>query len=129
MWQASPDSKGHGSFGIHGGKIGAHVFAWVIANGPIPDGLEVDHHVCQRRGCVEVSHLRLKTPKQNSRRRLMHRNNTSGYRGVFPTENGRWRARIRVDNRLRSLGTFDTPEEAAAVVRATWNEIDPQAML
>jgi hypothetical protein len=38
----------------------------------------------------------------------------SGYKGVSPYR-GRWQATIRVNGKLRWLGTYDTPEEAARV--------------
>ncbi len=39
---------------------------------------------------------------------------SSIYRGVSPgTRKGSWKAQIKVDNKLESLGTFDTEEEAA----------------
>lgn len=44
-----------------------HRLAWVEANGPIPDGMTVDH-VCKIRKCIELSHLRLLTNFDNARR-------------------------------------------------------------
>ena len=58
--------------------------------------------------------LRTATRAQNCRNRPKHRNNTSGYKGVF--KSGRsWRAMIRVDGKLVCLGSFDTTIEAARV--------------
>lgn len=37
---------------------------------------------------------------------------SSGYKGVSPYR-GRWQATIRLDGKLRWLGSFDTPEDAA----------------
>jgi len=43
----------------------------------------------------------------------------SGYRGVYPTRSGsRWQARVKIEGRLLTLGTFDAPEAAAEVSRA-----------
>lgn len=42
----------------------------------------------------------------------------SGFRGVFRERSGRWFAHIRTEGRVRRLGTFDTPEEAAVVYDA-----------
>lgn len=38
----------------------------------------------------------------------------TGYKGVRQRPSGRWQAEIRADGHKRYLGTFDTPEEAAA---------------
>jgi hypothetical protein len=41
-----------------------HRYAWVQANGPIPDGVDVCHS-CDIRSCYELSHLFLGTRKVN----------------------------------------------------------------
>ena len=56
---------------------GAHQIVWVYFNGPIPDGMIVDHAchrdgdcpggpTCPHRRCVNIDHLRLLTPKDNT---------------------------------------------------------------
>jgi hypothetical protein len=50
--------------------VPAHRVAWVLANGPIPDGMTVDH-VCFNPGCVNAKHLQLLTRSANSRRKKM----------------------------------------------------------
>jgi len=53
--------------------------------------------------------LRICTPSQNQANRR-----TLGYRGVYyEPRSGRWRAQIKVGQRNRYLGTFDTPQAAA----------------
>lgn len=42
-----------------------HRVAWAGANGPIPDGMTVDH-LCRNRRCVNVEHLRLLTNIDNA---------------------------------------------------------------
>ena len=46
----------------------AHRAAWEAANGPIPDGMTVDH-ICFERRCVNPAHLRLLTHAENAGRR------------------------------------------------------------
>lgn len=45
-------------------KLG-HRLAWESFNGPIPDGMTVDH-ICRNRRCVKIEHLRLLTNIQNA---------------------------------------------------------------
>ena len=45
----------------------AHVVAWEDANGPVPDGLHVDH-LCNARNCVNGKHLELVTQAVNNQR-------------------------------------------------------------
>lgn len=64
------------------------------------------------------SNLRIATPTQNARNTRLARNNTSGFKGVSETAEGRWRARITVDWIEIRLGNFDTREQAAAAYDA-----------
>jgi len=75
-----------------------------------PNGMQVDH-VDYNGLNNKRSNLRICTQSQNMRhnRRLA---GISGFRGVDPI-NGRWRARIKVDNKVFHLGMFDNVEDAA----------------
>jgi hypothetical protein len=64
-WTASRDSNGYGAFTAKPKRWKAHQFAWIMANGPIPPGLEVMHEVCDNPPCVRVSHLALGTHRRN----------------------------------------------------------------
>lgn len=48
--------RGYGLFRVDGRQTTAHRFAYELAKGPIPDGLELDH-LCRVRQCVRPSHL------------------------------------------------------------------------
>lgn len=74
-WVGSMGSNGYGRIGASGfsGAIGvnkrgayieAHRGAYILANGPIPDGLVV-RHKCDNRLCVRPAHLELGTHKDN----------------------------------------------------------------
>ena len=52
-------------------------------------------------------------PAQPTQKRKLSKKNTSGYRGVSKSGNNRYVARLRVNHKLLSLGTYDTPKEAA----------------
>lgn len=60
------------------------------------------------------ANLRECSPAENSRNTRLAKNNTSGFKGVSRTAEGRWRARITVDRKEVRLGVFDSPQEAAA---------------
>jgi hypothetical protein len=49
----------------------------------------------------------------------------SRFRGVYPSRNGRWNAKVKFRGRYHCLGTFDTQEEAAAVADAKRRELMP----
>lgn len=87
-----------------------------------PHGLFVDHKdgngLNNTRG-----NLRVATPQQNSQNKRRPSTNQSGLKGVsWHASSGKWRACIRHDKRLVSLGLHDSKEAAhAAYVEAAAN--------
>jgi hypothetical protein len=79
-----------------------------------PKGMRVDHKDLNGLNCTRKN-LRLCTASQNQHNRDKQANNTSGYKGVSSSgvKAGRFRAVIRVNDRTRHLGVFDTALEAA----------------
>jgi hypothetical protein len=77
-----------------------------------PNGVEVDHRngdgLNNRR-----KNLRFSTHQQNQWNKK-GTGGTSKYKGVsFCSQTNRWKASIRVDGRTRTLGRFDSEEQAA----------------
>lgn len=46
---------------------GAHRVVWEYTNGPIPNGMQIDH-LCRQRDCCELSHLDVVTNLENQLR-------------------------------------------------------------
>lgn len=76
VWQGSTDRFGYGQ--IHYRTDGrvvtrlAHIVSWEKVNGPVPDGLELDHR-CETKPCRRVDHLESVTHAENCRRSNMLR--------------------------------------------------------
>jgi hypothetical protein len=69
VWTASRWNSGYGQFAVVSSRrgfkaIGAHVMSYVLANGPIPEGLEI-MHACDNRLCVRPDHLSVGTHTEN----------------------------------------------------------------
>jgi hypothetical protein len=116
-WTASKIG-GHGRLGHAGRTLYAHRISYEIVNGPIPDGLEIDH-MCHNRGCVNPEHLRAVTPKQNNENRAgANPNNTSGAHGVhWRKDVQKWQVAIKHLNKTRHVGYFSYIEVAREAAR------------
>lgn len=49
---------------LNSGGYGPHRHRWIRENGPVPDGMDLDH-LCRNRWCVNPAHLELVTRKEN----------------------------------------------------------------
>jgi hypothetical protein len=77
-----------------------------------PVGAQVDHK--SRDGLDNRrENLRIATRSQNMANQPISPKNTSGYKGVAMHHTGKWQAYIKVDQRIRWLGSFTDPRVAA----------------
>lgn len=131
IWTGSVTSTGYGNLKYKGRDRSAHIVAYILAKGPIPKGMQVDHR-CLTPLCVNVKHLRLVTQKQN-REHLAgpYKSSKSGIRGVvWDKRHRKWAATVRHHGKGYWVGYFDHLEQADEAVRRkrielfTHNEID-----
>lgn len=67
-WRGYVSRYGYGQFAFSPGKTHrAHKLAWEWQNGPVPNGLVLDH-LCRNRACVRPEHLEPVTPRTNALR-------------------------------------------------------------
>ncbi len=59
--------KDRDGYAFHG-RTRAHIHAWTSVNGPVPDGMEVEH-MCRRRACCRIAHLEIVTRSENELRK------------------------------------------------------------
>lgn len=66
-WDAGKIVSGYGVFRVNGRASVAHIVAYRMFIGDIPEGLELDH-TCRNRGCVNPAHLEPVTHQENCKR-------------------------------------------------------------
>lgn len=107
--------KGYCVISIDGRLFRAHRLAWLYATGSWPKE-EIDH-ISQVTGTHfdnRLENLREASSSENGRNQTMRNDNTSGFYGVsWHKRDSKWRANIRHHGKEKSLGYFNTAEEAA----------------
>ena len=89
LWTGFITRQGYGQFGhgVRGVTMRAHKLAWEWENGPVPDGLVLDH-LCRNRACVRPEHMEPVTPRENA------------LRGIGPTAINSRKSRCKCGLRL-----------------------------
>ena len=113
-WTGAIGSGGYGNIRVDGVNTLAHRYAWERVNGPIPEGMFLDH-ICYNRACVKVDHLQVATHAENVRRRKgASRQSRTGVRNVYPASTG-FSVKVRSGGKTHSFGIYKTIEEAERV--------------
>lgn len=106
----SDDGQGYVQTTLLGKKFRVHQLVWIMHNGPIPAGMDIDH-IDQNKSNNRIENLRLVTRAGNMLNVVAHKDSLTGILGVsFVPSTAKWRATFQKKN----LGHFNTPEEAEA---------------
>lgn len=121
LWTAGRMAGGYAALAMGRRMVRAHVFAYELLVGEIPEGLVLDH-TCHVRHCVNPAHLRTVTRKQNNENhsgKALASNRTSGVRGVsLHKETKKWTVWVAG----RYLGLYSSLDEAESVAIAGRND-------
>lgn len=102
IWTAGLHPGGYGNFWLDGKTVNAHRFIWELANGPVPDGLHLDH-ICRNRACVRPDHIEPVTMATNILRGVspaaLNARKTHCLRGHAFTEDNIYRRKDRPNDR------------------------------
>lgn len=102
------DSKGYICSGSWSNLIRMHRLVLGLSK---DDTAQVPDHISGERNDNRKSNLRLATYSQNCMNARISKNNQTGVTGVG-YHDGRWRARIRINNQSIHLGNYNTKENA-----------------
>lgn len=100
----SLDDKGYLRIKMLKSRFFAHRIIWKMCNGPIPEGMLIDH-INGNKADNRLENLRLVTNQQNCF-------NTSAKGYTWHKTNGKWQAQITVNGKHKNLGYFSTEKEA-----------------
>lgn len=130
-WTGTISTKGYGRFSVRKTTYQAHRVSWEEVNGAIPAGLLIDH-MCHNRRCVNPSHLRMVTNKQNmENRRGAMCNSKSGILGVSWSKiTSKWAVYVKHNGKVVGGGYYvDIADAEAAAIALrkklfTHNDLD-----
>jgi hypothetical protein len=89
-----------------------HRYIWEKANGPIPDGMQIDH-INGKRDDNRLSNLRVVSHRENALNSKLRITNKSGVTGVsWHKQRDMWRSDIKNEGKQITLGHFDDWFEA-----------------
>jgi hypothetical protein len=101
-----------------GGKKGAHVLAWELVNGPVPDGFGLDH-LCRVRHCVNPEHLEIASQAENVQRGQLAKLTVGQVREIRKAyESGEWTQVALAHQYLVDRRTISN-----VVLRKTWKNV------
>jgi len=106
----SISNEGYRVIGLKGKLYFEHRLAVLMMTGEWPIGI-VDH-IDGSKDCNKWDNLRDVSQAENMKNKKMPSFNSSGTIGIRQVKSGKWQARINVDGKELSLGTYATEDEA-----------------
>jgi hypothetical protein len=91
-------------------QIGYHRIVYILAHGPIPVGMEIDH-INGNPIDNRLENLRVVSKRQNAQNRHFHRTGRL-FGTYFKKRTKTWHSDIRIDDKRIYLGVFKTENEA-----------------
>lgn len=111
---------------LDGEEIREHRAIWVMFNGPIPEGLVIDHRDGNPANNL-IENLYLVDESINHINSRLRKTSLSGFKGVcWDKEKKKWMVRLRFKNKTHNLGRYETKEDAAHVYDEKCRELFPE---
>lgn len=108
------NNKGYTAINIDRKCIAVHRLVWMMHHGYMPELID---HIDGNRANNRIENLRIADRFGNAQNKRMHRNNTSGVKGVYWHKGKKkWQAQIVCKNKTYRLGLYKDLSEADEVV-------------
>lgn len=65
LWTGGRSTSGYGRVSINRRMVSVHRVRYEREIGPVPEGMDLDHFVCENRGCCNPQHVRPATRREN----------------------------------------------------------------
>jgi hypothetical protein len=91
-----------------------HKLVYLLHKGILPKYVD---HIDGNKLNNNIENLREATATQNAQNRKIHKNNTSGVKGVYFNKCKKWVAQLKIDNKVTYLGSFDDIKLAENAVK------------
>lgn len=98
-------SHGYKAFRIKNKLTYCHRAVWMIHNGEIPTGMQIDH-INGDRSDNRIENLRIVSHKENHKNLKRYNRKKPGVTGVHVDVRGKWSVRIGINGKVVCLGTF-----------------------
>ena len=119
-------STGYRAVRINGERHQAHRLIYQMHYGEIPLGMIIDHINCNRAD-NRIDNLRLCTYTQNVQNKSLNKNNKSGSKNVYwSQQEGKWGVGIRINKSKKHFGFFKDLELADLVAMEARNKFHGQ---
>ena len=116
-------TSGYVEVGYNGKLLKAHRIIWEVCNGPIPDGMNIDH-INGIRSDNRIENLRVVLHSENMKNVRLRSVNRSGLHGVLVDKYGKYQANIGNCGKLKYLGYFADFFEACCARKSAEKELN-----
>jgi hypothetical protein len=116
----SVGGTGYLNIGIDGKLYRTHRLAWLYVYGEWPEN-EIDH-INLVKTDNRIKNLRQASHTENMANKPVYKNNVGGLKGVRK-RGQKWHAQIQSGGKIKFIGSFSTPEMAAAAYSAAAQEM------
>lgn len=109
----APRKDGYWRVQVNNKRYLAHRVIWIMHNGKIPDGMQIDH-INHDPSNNLLENLRLVTIQENAMNRSIQSNSSSVMGVYWNSQRNKWQAQIKTNGKNKNLGRFINLQDAVS---------------